>query len=120
MGDELKIWLAVRSDLPWVLGKLAAQAAHAFVGVSLLAVKQSENWMPYKNSAMPKIAVSVPDESSLLKVRDVAQEHGLLHYLVMDAGRTVFSEPTYTVCAFGPYLKSGLPSYLKRLRLYEG
>lgn len=118
-AEEYKIWLAIRADLDMPPGKLAAQAGHAFMGIGLVAPAQFSYWNAYLESAMPKITVSVPDERGLLKVHEFAEGRGIPHYLVRDAGRTCFSEPTYTVCAFGPCLRSELPPYLKRLRLYE-
>lgn len=119
--EEYKMWLAIRTDIDIPPGKLAIQSGHAF---QLLAVEvfktNPELYGKYvDNQVVVKIAVSVTSEKALLRVREEAITAGIPSMLIRDAGRTVFPEPTYTVCAFGPWLRSELPPFLKRLQLYK-
>jgi PTH2 family peptidyl-tRNA hydrolase len=118
--SELKMWLAVRCDLNMPPGKLAAQAGHAF-GSALLSAFQSdpECVRLYQEHAMPKIVVGVRNEAELQRVAEEARSAGILCYMVTDAGRTVFSEPTQTVCAVGPCYRGDLPAFIRRLRLLD-
>lgn len=116
--EELKMWLAVRIDLPMPIGKLAAQVGHGFVRLVLeAAVADVELVKRYQSEGEAKITVQVPNEWGLRRVADECRRAGIPHALVTDAGRTVFDRPTVTVCAFGPRLRSELPAYLRRLRL---
>jgi PTH2 family peptidyl-tRNA hydrolase len=115
---ELKMWLAVRTDLDMSLGKACAQAGHAFGHLHLLAQQQKPVvFKNYLENATPKITVRVDGESALLRVHNEAQAAGITSYIVHDAGRSELEPNTATVCAFGPAYHDELPSFLKRLRL---
>ena len=114
------MWIAVRGDLLGVMGpgKAVVQAGRAF-GNGMVAAMAShpELMAAYLATATPKISVVVRNEAALLRVRDEAEAAGIFHHLVLDAGRTVFVEPTRTVCGFGPALRDDPPAYLRRLRM---
>lgn len=118
--EEYKMWLAVRSDLNMPAGKMAVQSGHAF---QLLAVQVYKD-LPVlygkytDNQSIVKIAVEAVDENHLLRINEAAKNEGIPSILIKDSGRTIFNEPTFTVCAFGPALRSELPPFLKRLQLY--
>lgn len=115
--EELKMWLAVRADLNMAAGKLAAQAGHAFADLYMEALG-TEAFAEY-SSTQAKIVVSVDNEDELNKVCDLAEHSGIPAIIITDAGRTVFDEPTATVCAFDPARRSELPPFLRHLRIYE-
>jgi peptidyl-tRNA hydrolase, PTH2 family len=118
--SELKMWLAVRCDLNMPPGKLAAQAGHAFSSALLSAFQSDPDCVRrYQAHAMPKVVVGVRNEANLQRVAEEARRAGIPSYLVLDAGRTVFAEPTHTVCAIGPCYRSDLPTFVKRLRLLD-
>lgn len=117
MDDEIKIWLAIRADIVMSRGKLAVQSGHAFAEAVLRA--DPAILEEYRANSMVKIALRVESEEELLMVYAASLAHDIPSFLVRDAGRTEFTEPTYTVCAFGPCRKSELPSKLKRIRLYD-
>lgn len=114
--EELKMWLAVRTDLSMSPGKLAIQSGHAFGALYCLEFG-SAKMTEYLNSATPKIAVRVKSESELNRVLDVAHAVGISAYRVVDAGRSELEPGTPTVVAFGPARRSELPSFLRRLQL---
>lgn len=113
--DELKIWIAVRRDLNMPAGKLVAQAGHAAAS----AIWQGEKLLvdAYMAAAQPKIAVSVKDEAELLAIVAAAREASIPAHAILDAGRTIFTTPTYTVAAIGPARRADLPPKVRRLRL---
>ncbi|WP_158808157.1 aminoacyl-tRNA hydrolase [Beijerinckia sp. L45] len=116
---ELKMWVAIRADLAMPPGKLAVQAGHAFVQVALNAMAtHPARLLAYMEASQAKIAVSVRGLGPLRRVARECADQGIPHALITDAGRTVFGEPTETVCAFGPAYRDELGLFLKRLRLY--
>lgn len=117
--QELKMWLAVRTDLAMSPQKMAVQSGHAFQ-LLLMHVLNDDAALAaaYLTDAMPKIVVRADNEEHLLKIDALAKEAGIHSVTIRDAGRTEFSEPTLTVCAFGPKFRDDLPSGLKRLRLF--
>lgn len=123
--EELKMWVVIRTDIAMPLGKLAAQVGHAFYAMSDemwfgdVPKAKWHDYKAYRTGSNAKIAVRADTEAMLLRIHKEAQEAGIPSHLVLDAGRTVFAEPTYTVCAFGPARRSELPPFLRRLRLYE-
>lgn len=115
---ELKIWLAIRSDIDIPIGKAMAQAGHGFTW----ALRKSQDSDPditeeYLSTNQPKIVVKAKNEASLLRMEKECQELGLPVALVKDSGRTVFPEPTFTVCAVGPCYEDELPKYVQRMQL---
>ena len=119
--EELKTWLVVRDDLPEMgRGKLAVQSGHAFVLLAELArEKDPEGWRRYLADSMPKIAVKVPNAAGLQRVQREAESAGIPVVSITVEGRSCFSEPTLTVAAFGPCLRSRLPKFLARLQLLK-
>lgn len=118
---ELKMWLAIRTDLGMSPGKIAVQAAHAATHLQMRAhYKIYALFMDYMRSSTAKVAVRVDTELALRRVAAEAEKAGLLWYVVHDAGRTEIAAGSPTVCAFGPAYRADLPPYLKRLQLFEG
>ena len=116
--DEVTVWLAVRADLAMPPGKLAAQAGHGFSTVLLDAYRRNPALVDaYQAASMKKSVVVARNEGQLRRVEREAEAAGIGRCLVVDEGRTVFGEPTATVCAFGPCRMSDLPKFLARLRL---
>lgn len=115
---ELKMWLAVRSDLPLSRGKLAVQAMHAAGWLHLIVAQDKPDLMrAYIEGATPKVAVSVDSGAALDRVEHEAKAAGIPCFVVADAGRTEIASGTRTVCMFGPAYRDDLPDYLRRLRL---
>lgn len=115
---ELKMWLAVRTDLALSRGKLAVQATHAAGWLHLIVAQDNPDLMrAYLSDATPKIAVSVESGAALDRVESEAKAAGIPCFVVADAGRTEIEGGTRTVCMFGPAYRDDLPDYLRRLRL---
>jgi len=64
-----------------------------------------------------KIAVKAQSEEELDALESAAQEHGLVHYLVVDAGHTQVAPDTKTVLAIGPAPASILDKITGHLKL---
>lgn len=101
-------------------GKIAAQAAHASMGVILHAMIPEgtsrrldlvpgtplHDWL---NGSFTKVVVSVNSEAELHALHARAREAGVLCCLIQDSGLTEFGGvPTYTALAVGPALPSDL------------
>ncbi|WP_066473934.1 aminoacyl-tRNA hydrolase [Bosea sp. WAO] len=115
---ELKMWLAVRTDLALSRGKLAVQAMHAAGWLHLIVAQDRPDLMrAYIESATPKVAVRVDSGAALDRVEEEAKAAGIPCFVVADAGRTEIESGTRTVCMFGPAYRDDLPDYLRRLRL---
>jgi PTH2 family peptidyl-tRNA hydrolase len=114
---ELKMWLAVRTDLPLSRGKLAGQAMHASGWLHLIVQAQNPALMEaYIADNTPKITVRADNAAALDRVEREAREAGIPYYTVADAGRSEIPPGTRTVCIFGPAYRDELPPYLRRLR----
>ena len=120
--------IVMRRDLKMRKGKIAAQAGHACVEATLMAlasekrlkqvrVDTERNWVylqrgmfdtptpltDWFDAGVAKICVYVDSEEELLEVARRADEMGFLYALVRDAGHTEFhGEPTYTCLALEP------------------
>ena len=118
--------IVMRRDLHMRKGKIAAQAGHACVEATLMAlahegrlnqVALDENgWIRLKaigqkqtplsdwfEHGIAKICVYVDSEEELLDIARQAEETGFIYALIRDAGRTEFhGEPTYTCLALEP------------------
>lgn len=115
---ELKMWLAVRTDLDLSIGKACTQAGHAYQEATIAAVAAGpERFEAYRAQSMPKISVRADGEAMLRRVAEEAGKAGLPHFLVTDEGRSEIPAGTVTMCAFGPAYRDELPGFLKRLRM---
>ncbi len=118
---ETKQVIVVRKDLGMRKGKIAAQVAHASVGVLL---KRGDEIDLYKDRSgtgtltlhldkyltawllgpFTKIVVSCADEPELLALEEQAENAGIAYCRITDAGRTEFhGVPTITCLAIGPH-----------------
>lgn len=118
--SEYKLYVVVRSDIEMPIGKMLAQVGHAFLGVFLECLSNNpELAEKYKNEEMyPKIALKGKNEHALRRAQTECDELKIPTFLVIDAGRTVFTEPTVTVLGIGPVIFENLPTYVKKLQLF--
>ena len=119
--------IVVRQDLKMRKGKIAAQAGHACVEATLMALARErrldevrlsddEGWVylddegteptplsEWFDAGVAKVCVYVDCEEDLLDLARRGREQGFLVALVRDAGLTEFhGEPTFTCLAFEP------------------
>ena len=109
----MKQVILCRMDLEMKKGKLAAQVAHASLHAALKADKKKlDEWL---NSGAMKIVVKVKDEKELLDFKKKAAK--LPNALILDAGKTVFKEPTHTCLAIGPDEDGKIDAITGKLKL---
>lgn len=65
-----------------------------------------------------KVVLFVRTGEELLELHQAAQAAGLRSSLILDAGLTVFKEPTHTFLAIGPHPKAMLDPVTGHLRPY--
>lgn len=117
-SDELRLYCVMRADLNAPVGKLMAQAGHAFVGcIAKLHELEVAEYMD--NGQQPKIVLRAKNENELRRAHQACIEEHIPCYLVTDAGRTVFPEPTVTCLGIGPVARKDLPRFVQRLQLLE-
>ncbi|KAI9912125.1 hypothetical protein PsorP6_009256 [Peronosclerospora sorghi] len=98
-----KMVMCVRTDLKMGKGKVAAQCCHATLGAYKRAKKQRpEAIRTWEMLGHAKVCLKVDSEDELLALADKAEEHGLVSYIVVDAGRTQIAPDTKTVLSIGP------------------
>ena len=135
--------IVMRRDLKMRKGKIAAQAGHACVEATLMAlvregrldqvrVTESGNWVYLEDDGsestpltrwfdkgVAKVCVYVDGEEALLEVAEKGRELGFAVALVRDAGFTEFhGEPTYTCLAFEPLAPEQIDPITGDLPLY--
>lgn len=136
-----KQMIVVRRDLKMRKGKIAAQASHACVEATLMAIvhegrqdqlRSTGNWVylehddddvspltDWFDAGVAKVCVYVDSEEELLDLADRGREQGFLVALIRDAGHTEFhGEPTYTCLAFEPLPASEIDPLTGDLPLY--
>lgn len=130
VGDDMKMVLVVRKDLKMGAGKVAAQAAHAAVGV-VERVMEYEDVVQPDGSEHPwwawytawsaegcmKVALQCPDEATMVELQREAKAKQLPYYLVRDAGRTQIAAGSKTVLAIGPAPKPNVDELTGHLKL---
>lgn len=99
-NEEVKLVLAVRTDLGMTKGKIAAQCGHA----TLACYKYLVNHTPstallkrWENNGQPKIAVQCKSEEELDTLQALAVSLGLCARTIHDAGRTQIAAGSATV-----------------------
>jgi len=98
----IKQVLIIRKDLHMRQGKAIVQGAHAALGAAW-EIADNTNWhTEWVNTGTTKICVYVESLVALQTLYDAAIKNALPCYLVTDAGRTEFKEPTITCLAIGP------------------
>ena len=142
MGYKSKQMIVVRRDLKMRKGKIAAQAGHACVEATLMALAregrlkqiradESRVWLnhglfdsttPLTNwfdSGIAKVCVYVDSEEELLDIERKGREQGFIVALIRDAGLTEFGgEPTLTCLAFEPLYPEQIDPITGELPLY--
>lgn len=93
----------VRKDIKLGLGKLIAQCCHACLEASeSCRIKKKKLFKAWLNSGAKKIVVKVNSLDDLIKLKQQADEAGIINSLVADAGLTQVQPGTITALAIGP------------------
>lgn len=125
IGYKAKQVIVMRRDLRMRKGKIAAQAGHACVEATLMALVREQRlselrtngfWIgldhaendhtpltAWFDAGIAKVCVYVDSEEELLDIAVQGRERGFVVALIRDAGMTEFhGESTYTCLAFEP------------------
>lgn len=119
-GENCKMVIVVRSDLPMGRGKTAAQCAHAALECCRMTFNNEKKRLMFETwlrCGQPKIVVKIPNEEELLTLADKAERAGLITAIIKDAGRTQLKPGTVTVVGIGPGSNEIIDSLTSRLRL---
>lgn len=113
----MKQVIVVDESLNLPKGKLAAQVAHASIGVFIDAAAEARKaWL---ECGMPKIVLQCSSEEELRKLETAAQDGNIPANLVRDAGRTVVAADTVTCIGLDPADDSILDSITGHLKLLD-
>jgi len=107
---------------------MCAQVAHASMAVLLrwyasgskeyrIFIHPNDPAQEWLNGAFTKIVVGAPDLQTLFDIQAECIEKNIPHYLIKDAGKTEFKEPTYTCIAVGPYHSEDIDKITGDLKL---
>lgn len=99
-NEEIKLVLAVRTDLGMGKGKIAAQCGHATLACYKYLEKNAAGMgllKKWENNAQPKIALQVKSEDELDTLQALAVSLGLCARVIHDAGRTQIAAGSATV-----------------------
>ncbi len=106
--------IIVRKDLKLPKGKLAVQAAHAAVSLTL-KIKDSKEFKEWINQGQKKVLLYVENEKELLDLKNKLDDN-FKTTLIRDAGRTVIPSGTITcIATFGK--EEDLKEYTGHLKL---
>ncbi|MBE6499727.1 MAG: aminoacyl-tRNA hydrolase [Methanobrevibacter thaueri] len=96
----MKQVMVVRTDLKMRKGKIAAQCCHGAIGAYKKSPKDKvKKW---ENEAYAKVVLKVQTLDELEELKRIADDEGIVNYLVVDAGRTQIPTSSVTVLALGP------------------
>lgn len=147
MSYRSKQMIVMRKDLNMRKGKIAAQAGHACVEATILAITKEHRleeirgvydsdghpcWVGIEHidddrsaltdwfdEGVAKVCVYVNSEQELLDIAEQGRARGFVVALVKDAGRTEFhGEATYTCLAFEPLAPEDIDPITGDLPLY--
>ena len=106
-SDDLKMVFLVRQDLKMGAGKIAAQVAHAAIGLyddilegeNIYQKTSLNNWFNY---GQKKVVLKVNDLNMMLEVVKKCKKLKLQYCLISDAEHTQIPEGSITVLGIGP------------------
>jgi len=113
--DELRIAVVYRADLEMPRGKSEVQFGHA-VG-KLLSCLSENDLADYDDGSQMKLSLEVDNADELEAIMRRAAMRCVRAVKVVDAGRTVFGEPTMTCIGLGPMNKTDCNALTRNARL---
>lgn len=127
--------IVIRKDLNMNAGKLAAQVAHASLGIFTQEFKNNNSnelnikfdlnnkhdkaKLEWLKGRFTKVILYVKSEKELLDIHTKALNNNIPNCLIEDYGFTCFNEPTKTCLALGPCYPEDLIELTKKLQLYK-
>lgn len=115
---EYKQVLIFRTDLQMGKGKIAAQAGHAAISAAQDAfVHHKKWWDAWMYEGQKKVALKVQTEKELCALEEAAEDLGLPHALIVDAGLTQIPEGSITCLGIGPAPVERIDRLTRELKL---
>ena len=114
MREELRIAVVFRAELDMPRGKSEVQFGHA---IAMLLYHHHDACFHYMAGSQMKLSMEVPDAEALEKIARRAAARHIPCVKVVDAGRTVFGEPTFTCIAIGPMDKTDCNALTRDARM---
>ena len=115
--EPMQLTFVMRNDLNMRKGKGCSQAGHIGIDLALRCLLSPRFWV-WQLGHRAKITLKVKDEEELRSVKAAAEAAGLKTYMVQDAGKTEFKEPTYTSFSIAPATKAELEKVTGDLDLW--
>jgi len=112
---NVKQVIVIRKDLDMGKGKLAAMAAHAAVGATLLA--DQEVVTKWSKEGGMKVVLRVNDLKEFDAVYKKVKAAKFPHFLVRDAGKTQLKKGTITSLGIGPVDAKKIDKITGKLKL---
>jgi PTH2 family peptidyl-tRNA hydrolase len=107
--------IVVRTDLKWGKGKLAAHAAHASLGATLIS--PSKIVKEWNLQGSKKVVLKGGTDKDLKDLEKLAKKDELPCFLVRDAGNTQLKKGTITALAIGPARDHEIDKITGKLKL---
>ncbi|GAB4318881.1 MAG: aminoacyl-tRNA hydrolase [Promethearchaeota archaeon] len=110
--------IILRTDLKMGCGKKCVQASHAAVSAARLARSRAPaNYRAWMAEGQRKIVLKVDGLEALRALARKAEEAGLPHFLVADAGLTQLEPGTVTALGVGPAPEEAVDKICGQLKL---
>jgi PTH2 family peptidyl-tRNA hydrolase len=115
---EYKQVIVFRTDLQMGKGKIAAQAGHAAISAAQDAfVHHKKWWDAWLFEGQKKVALKVQTEKEICELEKDAEDLGLPHALIIDAGLTQIPEGSITCLGIGPAPVEKIDRLTRELKL---
>lgn len=115
--------IGIRQDLDIPAGKLVAQSGHgAFASIDANQNVERQNILAiWRNADNLNIKIShLDDENDMKRINDISDANRIPNAYIVDAGRTVFNEPTPTVIGVGPITVEEYRDYQDGIEVKNG
>jgi peptidyl-tRNA hydrolase len=116
MENDLRIAVVFRSDLDMPRGKSEVQFGHA---ISMLIHRDPDAFIDYLAGLQLKVSLEADDASALERIVEKAKARHVPAVTVVDAGRTIFGEPTLTCVGIGPMSKTDCNAITRGAKLRQ-
>lgn len=119
MSKDTKIVIVIRKDLKMRRGKECAQAYHAGKQFLIRAAGKYNNvQQQWLDTGTRSIVCVTETEKEFWDLHSKVKQSGVTFFLVLDAGKTEFKEPTHTALAVGPDYDVNIDPLTGHLKLY--
>ncbi len=116
--EKLRMAVVFRTDIDIPRGKAEVQAGHAFLMSFMnVANRDQASCDAYLSSGQMKISFDCDGVDEINRIAEIAKRREVPHYIVIDAGHTVFEGPTVTCIGIGPTTKTHINAITRGLSM---